>query len=464
MTLPKVSVIIPAYNNAEFLGEAIQSCLDQTYTNFEIVVVNDASPDDIDEVINQFGDARLKYIVHESNKGLSAARNTGIRASLGEYIALLDGDDIFHPQKLELHVNLLEKYPEIGVTYNSRFELNHSSNTIRELWRPPLIVELTDLVKGFPFSPSDMVLRREWLLRVNLFDENHTYVGEDLDINCRLALKGCKFAGVDRALNYRRYHSGRVIDIRSSLESTILPLQRIFSDPDCPLDVLERKDIALSIHYMLWSIIAFAQGDTDLGQEYCCEAIRLNPPLLIGMPSELLNSIISWSISDDSKDHEEILKGIFEQLPAVVGSLKNQAEWAISRGFLLRLFRAVIWNREGDGKKYFERALALHAKIDQQLIEQWAAQLLDYEHEMGPKSAEKAIQNLYPYIQRLGDQSTVRQFKGQHFITQAFGNYRAGSYSKVPQAVIKALATDLKYLTNKGVVSILVRSITGLRG
>ena len=104
MPSPRFSIIIPAYNNAEYLGETIQSCLDQTYPDLEVIIVNDASPDNTEAVIKQFDDDRIQYIVHEKNKGLSAARNTGIRASLGEYIAVLDGDDLFHPQKVEAHV------------------------------------------------------------------------------------------------------------------------------------------------------------------------------------------------------------------------------------------------------------------------------------------------------------------------------------------------------------------------
>ncbi len=158
MASPLVSVVIPSYNQAEFLPATIRSVLDQTYQNFEIVVVNDASPDDTDEVMKQFNDPRIKYIVHEKNQRLPATRNSGMRASQGEIIALLDADDLFHPKKLEEHVKFLSMHPEIGVSYNARYELNHSAETIRELWRPPLTVSLVDLMSGFPFSPSDTVL------------------------------------------------------------------------------------------------------------------------------------------------------------------------------------------------------------------------------------------------------------------------------------------------------------------
>lgn len=97
MPTPRFSVVIPAFNQASFVGETIKSVLDQTYSNFEIFVVNDASPDDTSDVVLKFKDPRVNLLEHEENLGLPAARNTGIRGSTGELIALLDADDLFHP-------------------------------------------------------------------------------------------------------------------------------------------------------------------------------------------------------------------------------------------------------------------------------------------------------------------------------------------------------------------------------
>jgi glycosyltransferase involved in cell wall biosynthesis len=97
MTTPTVSVIIPAYNGAEFLAATIQSVLDQTYSNFELIVVDDASTDDTSQVVQQFDDPRVKFIQHQENQGSDVARHTGLQASSGEIIAFLDQDDLFHP-------------------------------------------------------------------------------------------------------------------------------------------------------------------------------------------------------------------------------------------------------------------------------------------------------------------------------------------------------------------------------
>ena len=91
-----VSVIIPTYSGASFLGKAIRSVLDQTYPNFELIVVDDKSPDNTEEVVKQFDDPRIKYVRHETNQGAASARRTGCRASSGEIIAFLDQDDLFH--------------------------------------------------------------------------------------------------------------------------------------------------------------------------------------------------------------------------------------------------------------------------------------------------------------------------------------------------------------------------------
>ena len=460
MANPKVSIIIPAYNNAIYLGEAINSCLAQTYTNIEVMVVNDASPDNTTEVVKAFKDDRIKYILHKKNKGLSAARNTGIRASTGEYIALLDGDDIFHPKKVELHVDYLEKHPEIGVTYNPRFELNHSAKTIRELWRPPLTVTLMDLVFGFPFGPSDMVLRREWAFQVKLFNESYIYVGEDLDINCRLALAGCKFASVDRALNYRRYYSDRVIsDLPFHVSNTLQPLMDVFNSPNCPDLVLELKDRAISSHLLLWSVIAFLQEDTALGQEYCISAVRGNPSILNGSPSILEETIINYSIVDESKDHNQILRRVLDQLPAEFATRKENYDGFVARGYLLRGVRAIMWGRLADGKDHFARARSMGARFDRALLGNIVSQLLSFEAEFGQDAAQEVIRNLSIYLEEVGGRILMHSLNSNVYINQAFTSFSAGDYANTARKVISAAAEDPKYLSNRGVLSILFRSI-----
>ncbi|WP_336023430.1 glycosyltransferase family 2 protein [Halobellus salinisoli] len=110
--MPTVSVIIPTYNRASDLPRAIDSALDQTLSDLEVIVVDDASTDDTDSVVTAYDDSRVTYLTHETNRGGSAARNTGIDAAIGEYIALLDSDDEWAPEKLEQQIRTLERRSE----------------------------------------------------------------------------------------------------------------------------------------------------------------------------------------------------------------------------------------------------------------------------------------------------------------------------------------------------------------
>src|SRR6267154_1483950 len=114
-TPSRVSVVIPVYNGERYLADAIQSVLDQTYQKFEVIVVDDGSTDGSARVAKRFGGA-IRY-VHQSNGGVSKARNTGITLAQGTYLAFLDQDDLWLPDKLAVQVAYLDSHPEVGVVY-----------------------------------------------------------------------------------------------------------------------------------------------------------------------------------------------------------------------------------------------------------------------------------------------------------------------------------------------------------
>lgn len=463
MNLPLVSVVIPAYNQAEFLVETIQSVLNQTYQNFEIIVVNDLSTDNTDEVMRQFTDPRIKYIVHEKNLRLPATRNTGMRTSQGDIIALLDADDLFTSDKLQAHVDFLRAHPDVGVSYNARFELNHSSNTIRELWRPPLTVGLMDLVLGFPFSPSDTVIRREWAFKVGLFNPEKGSA-EDTDFPCRLALAGCQFAGIDRVLNYRRYHSGRG---RKNLEGRLSDVERslvaVLADPRCTADVRALGSGAIKHHMMVIVSLALMQNETTIAQKYLRKLVELDPAVVKGEPCELIEFLLSELITDDGADHEAMLKNMFAQLPQDFAYLSAQYDWAVQRGFLWKGIRAVIWDRLADGRTYFKRAAELKAVVDEALMQHTTYHLLGFEHERGADATLNVLSNLRPFLNQLTNRGGDK-LEGSYLVNRAFESYHAGEYKQVPGQVLRAWMRNFAYLSNRGVLSIFVRSLVkGLR-
>ena len=127
--MKKVSIIIPLYNVEKFVRFALESATSQTYPNIEILVVDDESSDGGVDICRQFGDPRIR-IFQQENRGLAGARNTGIRNAKGEYIAFLDADDLWEPDKLEKHIRHLERAPDVGVSFSySRF-IDQQNNPI----------------------------------------------------------------------------------------------------------------------------------------------------------------------------------------------------------------------------------------------------------------------------------------------------------------------------------------------
>ena len=322
MNKPKVSIIIPAYNGADLLGEAIQSVLDQTYPHFELIVVDDLSPDPTAEIVGRFDDSRLVYLRHEENQGAVAARETGIKASSGNIIAFLDQDDLYHPDKLEIHVEFLLKHPEVGVTYNGRFNLDGSSRKIVGMWQPPQNVTLKDIILGFPFAPSDTVIRREWALESGIWDslvvksDGPIFNGAEYVYCGRLYLAGCKFASVGRVLNYRRYYPERVhSNLEQRCESERACQEIVFSDPRCSPDILALSNVAYANTYLDFAFYAFAQDEAMLGHSFLHKAAQLNPSLLKGEPSKLLQTLVLRSFVDVSRDHENLLQCMFTTMP-----------------------------------------------------------------------------------------------------------------------------------------------------
>ncbi|PPS45543.1 glycosyltransferase family 2 protein [Chroococcidiopsis sp. TS-821] len=127
--MPKVSVIIPVYNVEKYIAATVASVLAQTYTDFELLIIDDESPDQSVQICQQFADTRIK-IIHQKNRGLAVARNTGIRHARGEYLAFLDGDDLWLPEKLEQHVAHLDNSPAVGVSFSCSAFINEAGQRL----------------------------------------------------------------------------------------------------------------------------------------------------------------------------------------------------------------------------------------------------------------------------------------------------------------------------------------------
>jgi PAS domain S-box-containing protein len=181
-----VSVVIPTYNYARFVSAAVESALAQTYAACEVIVIDDGSTDDTRAVLAPQNE-RIRYLYQE-NQGLSAARNTGIRAAQGDYIALLEADDLWHPAKLEAQMRYLADHPEVGLLACDRVKEVPPPWPAVDL-APALSardITLEDLVLASRFGPSSVVIARECFNRVGYFDPALRSV-EDREMWLRIA-------------------------------------------------------------------------------------------------------------------------------------------------------------------------------------------------------------------------------------------------------------------------------------
>lgn len=186
--MPMVSVIIPTYNRAHFLHEAIDSVLAQTFGDFEIIVVDDGSTDETMDCVKSYG-GRVHY-VHQKNAGPSMARNRGIAAAQGRYVAFLDSDDFFYPDKLEKQVVLMEKDPSLAFTFTN-YSQGERPMEPRRGWIRENLLDNSDIFSslcrdGVVCYVVTVLARREELLAAGLFDPTMR-AAEDYDLWLRLA-------------------------------------------------------------------------------------------------------------------------------------------------------------------------------------------------------------------------------------------------------------------------------------
>lgn len=215
---PLVSVILPTYNRVDLLPRAIASVLKQEYTELELIVVDDGSIDATPEVISEIQDQRLRYIGLKQNQGETFARNIGIHQAKGRFIAQMDSDDIWFPEKISYQLHILSKNMQIDFIFSNFININHITGTSYNFFeqRAQILRHLTiqeidnhawEIKAGFPetllisniIQHSSILLRRSVIQSVGMYNEKLRGSG-DLEYWWRAALRGAIFAYTDRVL------------------------------------------------------------------------------------------------------------------------------------------------------------------------------------------------------------------------------------------------------------------------
>lgn len=255
-----VSVILPVYKGEAYLENAISSILQQTFTDFEFIIVNDASPDRSEEVVNRFNDGRIKYYKSDTNLGLVGALNKGISLSSGKYIARMDQDDFSFPDRLKKQFEFLESHPGYiiagtQVTVLGTGHLKKYPSTNEEI--------KVALLFGSPFAHPAVMFRRSVLVDNKLTYEEQFRHAEDFGLWMRLSSLGkminLDYVGLDYRVHetqYTQVFSDRTRDVHYAVRDEYLrKLGAVLSQQDREmLEMISRKEIDLTDEPLLRSI------------------------------------------------------------------------------------------------------------------------------------------------------------------------------------------------------------------
>jgi glycosyltransferase involved in cell wall biosynthesis len=219
--MTKVSIILPVYNGEKYLSETIDSIIEQTFADWEIVAVNDGSTDNSHSILQQYKSnlgSKIK-IIDQENSGVSVARNVAIDNSESEYLAFIDADDMWLPEKLEKQIKILDNNPDVALVYSDLLDLIENKTTRRKQ------ILKRKLQRGYIFEPlfyfnfialSSVVLRKEMIEKYGNFDSDYKII-QDYDLFLRIAEKNV-IDYVDESLLIYRIHENNISGNMEAIE------------------------------------------------------------------------------------------------------------------------------------------------------------------------------------------------------------------------------------------------------
>lgn len=299
--MPKVSVIIPLYQSERFICETLRSVQAQTFTDFEIVIVDDGSSDRGPALAKEFAEPRLR-VVHQENRGLAGARNGGIAHAKGEYLAFLDADDHWSPAKLQRHVEQLDVDPTIGVSFSASALMDDDAEDMGFVQKP--IGSIFDAISVFCRNPvgngSAPVIRRKTLDAIAFFDKERGRTcwfdesfrqSEDIECWTRIAATtDWGFGYVDAPLT--RYRVNRH-GLSANVEAQLASWRRFRSKVASYAPALEARAGNLAEAYQLRYLARRAIRSSQFapGLKLITAALKLEPRILLAEPTRTLATL-----------------------------------------------------------------------------------------------------------------------------------------------------------------------------
>lgn len=295
---PLVSTIVPAFNAERYLDLAIDSILSQTYSNIEVLIVDNASTDKTADIINAYG-ARVRYL-REETKGPAAARNRGLAEAQGEYIAFLDSDDLWLPDKTERQVEYLTEHPEYGVCYSHYEYIDENGELYHNTWAKHSTqtgVVFEDLLRHeLQLGIGTMMIRRSSLHEAGNFNEK-LITAEDTDLFIRLA-KYNQFGYIPGPVARYRSHKESLTKQQDVPRGTFKSLDYLVERyPELHPSMSPIMGYAYAVRHFARGKGAFHKGDYLETRSQSLQALKYRP-LYLGVWPYLLGSFVPAKIID----------------------------------------------------------------------------------------------------------------------------------------------------------------------
>lgn len=317
MTNPLVTVLLPVYNGEKYLDDAIKSILNQSYTHFEFIIINDGSTDGSEKIIKSYRDPRIKYIKNEKNFGLSHTLNKGLKLSLGTYIARMDADDMSYPSRLEKQVHFLNNHPDYGIVGSMYIIMNEDrkSSEIGGLnFRNDEEIKLS-LFSDNIFRHGETMFRKELIDKYCLAYDSAYYPCEDYHLWVRMS-DLTKFHILEEALySYMINRSGISVTkkseqerIKKYIESQLqlkkglpdIPMAKIFefyqngrkkADGQVYFEnhLVRTKQQLVYQEFLFRTGITFLKNRKKKGFAFLCASFMINPSNWLGKPLRSLS-------------------------------------------------------------------------------------------------------------------------------------------------------------------------------
>ncbi len=250
--MPQISVIIPVYNGEKTIFETIESVLNQTESDFELILINDGSQDSTLDIVASIQDPRLKVFSYP-NAGVSASRNRGIAHACGEFISFLDADDLWTPDKLEAQLRVLQENPQAAVAYSWLDYIDECGQFLRTGCRKTATGDVYPelLLYQFLENGSNALIRAQALSQVGGFDQSLTHA-EDWDMFLRLAARYHFVAVPSPQILYRMSASSASSNLSKMEAESLKVLERAYSQAPESLQYLKKQSLAIFYKYVIY--------------------------------------------------------------------------------------------------------------------------------------------------------------------------------------------------------------------